>query len=251
LVEYMEDHLNRWRDSTSDNNLNDMGQLTTHMSLRTYQTWSKHFDNVYLLDLHQPGDVLVHFLCNALPSAFHTCSYVQQLQLHLFGSNTSNNITDKSKMTERVSSNLFAERIVDTALQWGIINNTQTHNKKHFANRAREMLAAMYLLDYSNDDDGYWWCPSLAMQDRTHNASLFVLKSLHKMVHGSDTSKPRLLFGRNWTLAVRAHHRLFETAQQKRKLCDVNTTRVLHNVNFTWSVFGTTGIQVLRQRQQR
>jgi hypothetical protein len=255
LVEYMEDHLNRWQGSRNDDNPRESDRLATHMSLWTYRIWSQHFDNVYLLDLHQSGeDVLVQFLCHALPSANHTCKYLQQVN----DINNSNNLTVNVKMTQRVSSNLFPERIVDTALQWGMINNTQARKKPYFAKKVRDMLDAMKLLvnNSSNDndddhDDNYWWCPSLALRDRIHKASLFYLQSLHQMVNSSSISQPRLLYGTNWTLAVQAHDRLFQTAQQKRKFCDVNTSRVLQNVHFTRHVFGRVGLQVLHQRLQQ
>lgn len=246
LVDCMEDHLNQWSNPDRD----ETDRLATNMALWMYQMWSQYFDDVDLLDLHQPVDVVEQFVCQMLPSATHTCNYLQELQQKYNGDDEDddedNGSYNKTLNTmRRVSSNLFAERIADTAWQHGMIPPSSTRRKPHYAKKIRASLELMDLLGGGEDSEYYRWCPTSVLQDRIYNASLSFLQSLHAM----PKAQSRLFASTNWTLAVQQHDALFQKTLAKHKLCDIHTMRVLHNANFTRQVFGKYGLSAWQRRQ--
>ncbi|KAG7374856.1 hypothetical protein IV203_013951 [Nitzschia inconspicua] len=224
LVEYMEQHLDRWESPKRD--VTD--RFATHMSLWMYQNWSLYFDDVQVLDLHQPGNVLVNFICHILPSATNTCDYLKQ------SSQTQDADENALIRTQRVSSNLFPERIADTAWQLGMVPNDNVGSKKHVTTMIRGYLKELGLLQNGSMKQ-YWWCPSVSLKDRIYHASLSFLQSLHEI----PSARQNMFAGHNWTLAVQQHREQFQRALRQHKFCDVNTTHILlqNSKNFTSHVF--------------
>ncbi|KAG7348961.1 hypothetical protein IV203_011558 [Nitzschia inconspicua] len=224
LVEYMKQHLDRWESPNRD----ETDRFATHMSLLMYQNWSLYFDDVQVLDLHQTGNVLVNFICHILPSATNTCDYLKHLQAQ---------DADENALirTKRVSSNLFPERIADTAWQLGMVPNDNVRSKKHVTTMIKGYLKELRLLQNGSMEQ-YWWCPSVSLKDRIYQASLSFLQSLHEI----PSARQNMFAGHNWTLAVQQHREQFQKALRQHKFCDVNTTHILlQNKKFTSHVFGS------------
>jgi hypothetical protein len=215
----------------------------THMSVGTYLKWSQYFDDVEILDLHRPGDVFVHFVCHCLPTATSTCQHVRQLADEVSASQQhDHNQTDNQTITvvRRVSSNLFAERIVDAAYQH--FGRTQLPRKKRgYTKKAKDALETQQLSSFdTNTESQFMWCLSPALEERFHQASLLFLETMHTTPGNNSNSNSPLWNQHNWTLAVEDHRTLFNKAKAKGKFCDINTTHILLNDTFTTQVFGVS-----------
>jgi hypothetical protein len=227
LLAYLQDHLDVLWDGAAGRpqNTPPSHRNTTHMSLWMYLTWSKVFEDVQLLDLHHPGDVLVQFVCQALPGAVETCAFLKEEQ------ETPKAASGQTKV-HRVSKNHFAERVVDAALAQGMIPDTTNITKRHVTKRVASNLEKLKLLSIPE----YLWCPDSVLEGRLRNASLSFLH----VFHTTATAKNQLHHHQNWTLASQEHNKLFEQAKTKLKFCDINVTRVLRNDHFVRRVFGKT-----------
>lgn len=53
--------------------------LHVHPTFHAYTKYKNHFDHVKIINLHdvKQGDIATNFICNAVPNADHTCSYMK------------------------------------------------------------------------------------------------------------------------------------------------------------------------------
>lgn len=94
---------------------------TKHPTMVTRDYWIKHFDDVYVFNMHQQngGDLLTNFVCQAIPNATNTCNR----KMHELQQQQMNNDNDEASTTnmkiQRRSSSLDFNKLYIVATELG------------------------------------------------------------------------------------------------------------------------------------
>lgn len=212
-------HLDDWEASGRNNITGAAGRNAMHHSLWALLTWAGHFDDVHVFDLHQDGDAFTNFVCQALPSANHSCHALTQLVERGGG--------DVDTVVKRVSSDYHAERVVEEAYLRGLIRRDV--GKNDTLGRARETIGRHGI--HKNAE--YMECIPTALEGRLRNASLTFMELLYEADgrHLSDLELEE---------AVSEHDSMFEESKDQGRYCDIHPTRFLENSTLFQDAFDPT-----------
>lgn len=230
FADYLRDHLRKLQAQDHDR----LTQTNTHLSLWSLVAWSKHFDDVSIFDLHQPGDTFTNFVCQALPSADNLCKRLTEDTTEQAEYARNESTVPTSTAIVRVSSDFHAERVVEEAYDRGLRSTRDAKSKKRLVQKVRWALERDGIVFGPNKSNPvYWNCLPAILEEEFRNASLTLMERLHMM-----TSTSREPSNEEKTLALKEHHALFEKSKMKGKFCDINPNEVLNTSRLVKQVFG-------------
>lgn len=193
-------HLERWERRTPSNDGHSWGQ---HLSLYAVRYFAEHFDDVWVFDLHQDGDVLTNFVCQMVPNASNTCRRLQTSSFIDVG-------------VKRESHSFDADRLAFAAYSGGVLDKEigRTAAVKAIST---ELEKTGVLSIASN-----MVCLTDSVASKFLNASLWFEREVLATV-GSHGRAARVTFHREPSEHVEA----FQEAIRRRKFCEVDTEVVL------------------------
>ncbi|KAL3921084.1 MAG: hypothetical protein SGILL_002936 [Bacillariaceae sp.] len=230
----------------------------THPTIQALRLWSKHFDYITLLNLHGNENIelntktaavlsppLTQFVCDMMPSAYETCRALQEKGSDYF--------VPSSRM--RVSSDFYAERLVEEAYQRGVIvgggGGARNHGTAQQQNKTKRVIKALpvhlvkYMLRHLGvyEDEQYWICEGTAgdiLMDRLKDMSMFWME---QVMWDEKWNYNRRDDTGSINETMRQHDNLFDQDQSKGawhtgKFCDIAVEIVLGNETLAQELFG-------------
>lgn len=267
-------------DDDDDDNVESSGlNSESHITLWLFQKWSRHFDDIRVFDMHQDGyldennanyrsnstksssyDLRTKFICQMLPTADKTCQilrFQQQIRNKKeVGTNGSTDALDGKDVTEnknklRTSADLYTERVMEAALEKGLIDQKhwQIGKRQRPLSILRNLLVDEGVLPPISSSrtamppQKYFDCISPSLEERLLKTSLYFMERVYNTTRltGSDASgQPMILSGAEWETARAKHDRLFAKNKAEGKYCDVNPQRVLDDPRLRSLISGLT-----------
>jgi hypothetical protein len=178
-----------------------LNATTTHPASSTYGHFAKHFDDVYLFSLHQDGDLMENFVCQALPTANQVCHNLRQ------GNRT------EAAAKVRVSHSFDAHRLVAAAHKKGLLPSADNRRIGRLSARLDQFQNSNWT-EYGQ----YLKCLSLQSKARLLNLSLSFEEDVVSLASPDVRS---LLSDRQGLIDG------FEKSFAKRKYCEINPERAL------------------------
>lgn len=201
-----------------------------HPTNNTLQRYLPHFDDILIFDIHQAeaqgGDVIQHFICQALPTADRVCEELKK------------NNAQPAAASVRVSTSLDYYKFAHAAKQQGY---TVRHPKR--------TLARFQEFQQSQPDHYHSLracLPPSRLEDLFETSKQFeqqlvpLLLSPQQLM--SDSSLTPTLINRE-----EQHRALFEEAVTNHKFCEINTTKATTDTRLMKFLFPNEF--VLRQQQ--
>ncbi|KAL3912336.1 MAG: hypothetical protein SGILL_006923 [Bacillariaceae sp.] len=226
---FLQDHLGQWEANGRNNTLPN--PFSTHLSLGAFLKWSKTFDDVHVLNLHQDGDVFTNFACQTMPHATALCNMTTTQQY--------TNAKDKSGMMSentdaivkaRKSDDLRLEmqRVVGTAFHRGMIDEPAIVKRGTAVKAARTAILKLQLLN----NPEYMTCLSKELETSFFNASKTFLQLTY------EAAGPEFFQERDLLALQEEHDGMFWRAKAKHKFCEYNVEKLLDNEHFRMLAFG-------------
>lgn len=176
-----------------------LNSTTAHPASETYCRFAKHFDEVYIFSLHQEGDLLENFVCQALPTANQVCHNLRQ--------------GNRTEAAVRVSHSFDAHRLVAAAHKKGLLPSADNR-------RIGRLSARLYQFQNSNwtEYGQYLKCLSPQSKTRLWNLSLSFEEDVASLLSPDLRS---LLSDRQGLIDG------FKKTFAKRKYCEIDPERAL------------------------
>jgi hypothetical protein len=178
-----------------------LNATTVHPASSTSGHFAKHFDDVYIFNLHQEGDLMENFVCQALPTASQVCHNLRQ------GNRT------EAAAKVRVSHSFDAHRLAAVAHEKGLLPSSDKGTIDRLSDRLNQFHDSnwteygQYLTCLSPQSKARLWNLSLSFEEDVASLSSPDIKSLLSDRQG-------LIDG-------------FEKTFARRKYCEIDPERAL------------------------
>eukprot|EP00934_Nitzschia_sp_Nitz4_P006252 Nitzschia sp. Nitz4//scaffold34_size148208//69794//71323//NITZ4_002980-RA/size148208-processed-gene-0.44-mRNA-1//-1//CDS//3329548795//6242//frame0 len=176
--------------------------LGEHMTIRSYERWSQHF-NVSVIALHDEGDMVTNFLCHGTSAAPNSCRYFLS------------NPDSLHSTTKRVATdNYDTIRTAETAWQLGLVSPSTS---------IKDVLGAIRVLYYARNTslpNIHAACLPESLANQFANASMTFHEKYLKLANPNIKRDAM-------DIALQEHMSKFEEAQAKGKFCQIDPVLAL------------------------
>ena len=220
--------------TTTNNNNNNNNNNTLHMTTRAIKIWSAQFDDVYVFNMNQEGDLVTNFVCQALPGPpTHVCRtlLVDTSTNKATNATASYNDTSPNNKNRNVAKDINWLRLVAVARESGWKNTTEEEWERS------QSRFEVFQTNHPEEYQSFLSCLTKEEQEQLLNLSLAYEKELVATATATVDKKNKHLGKLLSPSNVEDHRQNFYEHVRKRKYCEMDVYRALSNTNSSFFRF--------------
>ena len=211
-----------------------LNTTTSHMTTDATRKWNAQFEDVYVFNMHQDGDLVTNFVCQALPGPpTHVCRtlLVDTSTNKATNATASYNDTSPNNKNRNVAKDINWLRLVAVARESGWKNTTEEEWERS------QSRFEVFQTNHPEEYQSFLSCLTKEEQEQLLNLSLAYEKELVATATATVDKKNKHLGKLLSPSNVEDHRQNFYEHVRKRKYCEMDVYRALSNTNSSFFRF--------------